>query len=54
MFLRPLGITIDGDDFKEERMKYFVENYLPKFDVICMQEVFSLFRDWRAEMVHLA
>ena len=54
MFLRPPGINIDGNDYKEERMRYFAEHYLDQFDVICMQEVFSLLRDWKGEMIDLA
>lgn len=34
MFLRPPGITTDGDDYKEARLKYFIEHYLNRFDVI--------------------
>ena len=37
MFLRPPGVntTAEGDDYKEGRLRYFIDNYLARYDVIC-------------------
>lgn len=56
MFLRPPSIntTEEGDDYKEGRLRYFIDHYLARYDVICLQECFSLFRPWKEELIHEA
>src|SRR5689334_18847274 len=43
IFLRPPVISNNGDDLKNERLHLFVEHEMPKFDVVALQEMFSLF-----------
>ena len=35
MFMRPPLVNTNGDDYKEERLQFFVNNYLANFDVVC-------------------
>jgi len=45
IFLRPPTINTNGDDFKNERLEEFF-HFLPQYDIICLQEMFSL-ANWR-------
>ena len=54
MFMRPPGVTTNGDDYKIERLHAFAENHMENFDVICFQELFSLLAFWKERMVSLA
>jgi len=42
MFVRPPFINNNGDDFKDERIREFLKE-MHKYDVICMQEMFSCY-----------
>lgn len=41
MFMRPPGIKNNKDDFKNERLEYIVQNILPFYDIITIQEAFA-------------
>ncbi|GAA5817414.1 hypothetical protein MFLAVUS_010960 [Mucor flavus] len=41
MFMRPPGIKNNKDDFKNERLEYIVQNILPHYDIITVQEAFA-------------
>ncbi|KAL0476713.1 hypothetical protein AKO1_006160 [Acrasis kona] len=41
MFMRPF-VNTNGNDYKPERLKLFMENETHKFDVLCLQELFSM------------
>lgn len=41
LFLRPPGIHTNYSDYKDLRTQVFIEDFLSKFDVICLQEVFG-------------
>ena len=42
LFCRPWGISDDkNDDFKEERLRGFCDQYLDSFDLLCLQESFN-------------
>lgn len=42
IFLRPPLIKNNADDFKNERLTEFLKSQLDRFDIICLQEMFSL------------
>lgn len=41
MFMRPPGIKNNENDFKNERLDFIVENILPAYDIITIQEAFA-------------
>lgn len=41
MFMRPPGIKNNENDFKNERLDYIVQNILPDYDIITIQEAFA-------------
>ena len=43
-----------GNDFKDQRLECFISNYLNKYDVICLQEMFGAFSSRRRKLVELA
>ena len=43
-FLRPPPVNNNGSDYKNERLKDFIE-FLPEFDIICFQEIFTTLTD---------
>lgn len=51
IFLRPPMINNNGDDFKDLRYKLFVEKFLPEFDFINFQELFSNFNSRKGKMI---
>ena len=53
-FLRPLFIVTNGNDYKSERLNYFLEHYMKDFDVICFQEVFELHNMRKYELIEQA
>jgi endonuclease/exonuclease/phosphatase family metal-dependent hydrolase len=40
MLLRPPFINYNGNDYKNERLQIFIEQVLPRYDVVALQEVF--------------
>ena len=52
-FLRPPPINNNGSDFKNERLKDFIE-FLPQFDIICFQEIFTTLTDRKHQMIREA
>jgi endonuclease/exonuclease/phosphatase family metal-dependent hydrolase len=42
------------NDFKDQRLRCFMEHYLNKFDVICLQEMFGAFSRRRKKLIRLA
>ena len=51
IFLRPLGITTNGNDFKNDRLESFLCQDLSKYDIICFQELFGSFSSRRDKMI---
>lgn len=45
LFLRPPLIHSKFCDYKDQRLQLFVENVLPQFDIICLQEMFRFGSD---------
>jgi hypothetical protein len=41
LYLRPPLVNSNGNDYKNERLAEFIK-LIPKYDVICLQEVFAL------------
>ncbi|KAI7889118.1 Endonuclease/exonuclease/phosphatase [Mucor mucedo] len=41
MFMRPPGIKNNKNDFKNERLDFIVQNILPAYDIITVQEAFA-------------
>ena len=41
LFLRPPPCQDFGNDWKEERFNYFVKHFLPLYDFVCIQELFT-------------
>lgn len=42
IFLRPPLVKNNADDFKNERLAEFLKTQIDRFDIICLQEMFSL------------
>ena len=42
------------NDFKDQRLRCFIDNYLDKFDVICLQEMFGAFSRRRRKLIKAA
>lgn len=53
-FLRPSGVSAGHDDYKVVRMESFAQHYLPWFDVLLLQEVFTSFGTVKSSLVELA
>ena len=49
-FSRPPPINTNGTDYKDARLKDFLE-FLPDFDIICFQEIFTTFNDRKHRMI---
>ena len=49
-FARPPPVNTNRTDYKDERLKDFIE-YLPDFDIICFQEMFTTFNDRKHRMI---
>ena len=49
-FARPPPVNTNGTDYKNERLRDFIE-YLHDFDIICFQEVFTTLNDRKHRMV---
>ena len=43
IFMRPLGVKNNSDDFKSERLSQIIKTVLPAYDIICFQESFDCF-----------
>lgn len=55
IFMRPPLISSDKvGDLKNERLKYIIENVLPKYDVICFQEIFTRLNCRRERLLEAA
>ena len=50
IFCRPPPINTNGDDYKDNRLKDFIEQ-LPNFDIICFQELFTTLNDRKHKMI---
>jgi endonuclease/exonuclease/phosphatase family metal-dependent hydrolase len=53
-FLRPPPVYSNKGDHKDDRLAYFIEHFLEKYDVIAFQEVFSLFNSRRQTLIQAA
>jgi endonuclease/exonuclease/phosphatase family metal-dependent hydrolase len=49
-FCRPPPVNTNKDDYKDSRLNDFVE-LLPKFDIICFQELFTTLNDRKHKMI---
>ena len=49
-FSRPPPIHTNGTDYKDARLKDFLE-FMPDFDIICFQEVFTTLNDRKHKMI---
>ena len=49
-FSRPPPVNTNGTDYKNERLKDFID-YLPDFDIICFQEVFTTLNDRKHRII---
>ncbi|EME30491.1 sphingomyelin phosphodiesterase [Galdieria sulphuraria] len=48
IFIRPPGVTSNGNDYKDERLVRFL-SHMMRYDIICLQELFTLGSDrWQA------
>ncbi|GJQ12516.1 hypothetical protein GpartN1_g4307.t1 [Galdieria partita] len=48
IFIRPPGVTSNGNDYKDERLVRFL-SHMMHYDIICLQELFTLGSDrWQA------
>ena len=54
LFLRPPLISNPGGDFKDSRTDVFCHSILPSYDIICLQEVFSLFNSRKSRIKSFA
>ncbi|KAJ3299862.1 calcium calmodulin-dependent protein kinase type 1G [Borealophlyctis nickersoniae] len=54
VFLRPPGIKNNVSDHKSARLIRFGEHSLPKYDVVCMQEVFAYGSSRQGKMISYA
>lgn len=41
IFMRPPGVKNNRSDYKEARLNYIIENILPNYDVVAVQEAFA-------------
>jgi endonuclease/exonuclease/phosphatase family metal-dependent hydrolase len=53
IFIRPPMINNNGNDFKDERINEFIK-VLPKYDVICLQEMFGAYSNRRSYLIQKA
>jgi endonuclease/exonuclease/phosphatase family metal-dependent hydrolase len=53
-YMRPPGINSNGNDYKSERLRYFIEHELDRFDVIAFQELFGFGSNRRATLLKAA
>lgn len=49
--MRPPLINNNGDDFKDLRHELFIKKFLPEFDFINFQELFSDFTSRKSSMI---
>ena len=52
-FSRPPPVNTNGTDYKDERLNDFIE-FLPEFDIICFQEIFTTLTDRKHQMIREA
>ncbi|KAJ1807022.1 hypothetical protein LPJ56_004995 [Coemansia sp. RSA 2599] len=50
MFMRPPLIKNNKSDWKDGRLDYFIEHILPRYDVVCLQEMFEYASSRRARL----
>ncbi|KAI9591546.1 Endonuclease/exonuclease/phosphatase [Syncephalis fuscata] len=53
-YMRPPGINSNGNDYKSERLRYFIDHELDRFDVIVFQELFGFGSNRRSELIKAA
>lgn len=51
MFLRPPPVKTNASDFKDARADYLVSHVLENYDIVCLQEVFSLFNNRKDRII---
>jgi hypothetical protein len=51
MFMRPPPTKTNESDYKDDRLQYFIDHHLRKFDIICFQELFHLLNPRKQKMI---
>jgi len=54
IYLRPPLINSNGNDWKDERLDLFIQNVLPNYDLIALQEAFALGSSRQSRLIHAA
>ena len=54
LFCRPPPLHDFGNDYKEERLAYFTKNFLPLYDFVCIQELFTEDNVWKFQLTEKA
>ena len=54
LFLRPPPISTNETDYKDARTRYFSSVFLCRYDIICLQEVFSALSTRRKKIIEKA
>jgi Endonuclease/Exonuclease/phosphatase family len=54
LFIRPPLIRNNESDYKSIRLEYFIQNILPAYDIICLQEIFAYGSSRRSQLFQAA
>jgi len=54
VFLRPPPVKNNEDDYKDQRLRLFIDTEMENFDIICFQELFRLLSTRRHKMIYSA
>ena len=55
IFMRPPGISSDKvGDLKNERLDHLISEVLPKYDIVCLQEIFTKLNSRRSKLIEAA
>ncbi|KAJ1651656.1 hypothetical protein IWQ61_007831 [Dispira simplex] len=54
MFMRPPGIRSHSSDYKDERLRYLIDELLPRYDIITLQEMFAFMSTRRRRLIRAA
>ena len=54
LFLRPPPICTNESDYKDPRCQYFASSFLCRYDIVCLQEVFSALSNRRKRLIEKA
>ncbi|KAJ1966865.1 hypothetical protein IWQ62_002203 [Dispira parvispora] len=54
MFMRPPGIHSHSSDYKNQRLRYLIDEVLPHYDIITLQEMFAFMSTRRRRLIRAA